>query len=34
MVHNIFNKYDANRNGFLERREALGLLDELLASRG
>ena len=34
MTMNIFNKYDANRNGFLERREALGLLNELLANRG
>lgn len=34
MTMNIFNKYDANRNGFLERRETLALLDELLAQRG
>jgi hypothetical protein len=31
MTMNIFNKYDANRNGYLERRETLALLDELLA---
>lgn len=31
---NIFNKYDDNRNGYLEKRETLGLLNELLANRG
>lgn len=34
MVMNIFSKYDDNRNGYLERRETHGLLNELLASRG
>lgn len=34
MVMNIFNKYDDNRNGCLERRETHALLNELLASRG
>jgi Ca2+-binding EF-hand superfamily protein len=33
-VMNIFNKYDDNRNGYLEKRETLGLLNELLANRG
>jgi len=30
----IFNKYDANRNGCLERRETIELLNEILADRG
>jgi Ca2+-binding EF-hand superfamily protein len=30
----IFNKYDTNRNGFLERRETSELLNEILADRG
>jgi Ca2+-binding EF-hand superfamily protein len=34
MVMNIFNKYDDNRNGYLEKRETLGLLNEILANRG
>lgn len=34
MVMQIFNKYDANRNGCLERRETLELLNEILANRG
>lgn len=34
MVMQIFNKYDANRNGCLERRESLELLNEILANRG
>ena len=34
MVIKIFNKFDTNRNGYLERRECLHLLNELLAQRG
>jgi Ca2+-binding EF-hand superfamily protein len=34
MVLNIFNKYDGNRNGYIERREAIQLLNELLTQRG
>jgi hypothetical protein len=34
MVMQIFNKYDKNRNGFLEKRETLDLLNEILTNRG
>jgi Ca2+-binding EF-hand superfamily protein len=33
-VMQIFNKYDSNRNGCLEKRETLELLNEILADRG
>ena len=31
---NLFDMYDSNKNGFLERKEALGLINELLAQKG
>lgn len=34
MVLKIFDKYDMNRNGFLEQKEILGLLNEILNSKG
>lgn len=34
MVMQIFNKYDSNRNGFLEKRETLELLNEILSNKG
>lgn len=34
MVQNIFNKYDNNRSGYLEKRETLRLIDDILAEKG
>ena len=34
MVHKIFMKFDANGNGFLDKRETYRLLDQILANRG
>jgi Ca2+-binding EF-hand superfamily protein len=34
MVVKIFDKYDMNRNGFLEKKEILMLLNEILAGKG
>jgi Ca2+-binding EF-hand superfamily protein len=34
MVLKIFNKFDSNRSGYLEKRETLNLLNEILASKG
>jgi hypothetical protein len=34
MVQTIFTKYDINRSGYLEKRETLRLVDDILASRG
>lgn len=31
VVKNLFLKFDTNRSGFLEKRETLKLLDEILA---
>jgi Ca2+-binding EF-hand superfamily protein len=33
-VLSIFDKYDINNSGFLEKKEALRLLNDLLASKG
>lgn len=30
----MFDMFDANRNGFLERKETLALLNEILAQQG
>ena len=34
LVQKIFAKYDTDRSGFLEKREVLKLLDEILLSQG
>jgi Ca2+-binding EF-hand superfamily protein len=34
MTIKLFMKYDVNRSGFLDKREALVMLDELLMSQG
>jgi YesN/AraC family two-component response regulator len=34
MVERIFDKYDSNRNGFLEKKEVLRLMNEILADKG
>ena len=34
MVERIFDKYDANRNGFLEKKEVLRLMNEILSDKG
>lgn len=34
LVQDIFLKYDTNRSGYLEKREALRLVDDVLASKG
>ena len=34
LVTKIFQKYDTNKSGFLEKRETLQLLDEFLANQG
>lgn len=34
LVLSIFDKYDINNSGFLEKKEALRLLNDLLASKG
>lgn len=34
MVNKIFQKYDFNRNGFLDKRECLQMLDDILDQRG
>lgn len=34
VVKNLFLKFDTNRSGFLEKRETLKLLDEILAQKG
>ena len=34
MTIELFMKYDVNRSGFLDKREALVMLDELLMSQG
>ena len=34
MVLKIFNKFDTNRNGSLDKRETLNLLNEILKSKG
>jgi len=34
MVQKIFMKYDVNRSGYLEKRETLRLVDDLLAAKG
>ena len=34
MVMKIFNKFDTDRSGYLEKRETLKLLDEILGQKG
>jgi Ca2+-binding EF-hand superfamily protein len=34
MVLKIFNKFDTNRSGYLDKRETLNLLNEILANKG
>lgn len=34
LVLSLFDKYDANNNGYLERKEALVMLNDLLNSKG
>ena len=34
LVLNIFDKYDTNRSGYLEKREAFRLINDVLASKG
>lgn len=34
MVDNIFLKYDTNRSGYLEKRECLRLVDDILSQKG
>jgi Ca2+-binding EF-hand superfamily protein len=34
LTHKLFKKYDFNRNGYLDKRECLQMLDEILAQRG
>jgi hypothetical protein len=34
LVNELFERHDINRNGALERREALGMINELLQRKG
>jgi len=34
IVMSLFDKYDTNNSGFLEKKEALRLLNDLLANKG
>jgi hypothetical protein len=34
MVMRIFDKYDINNSGYLEKKEVLGLLNDLLTDKG
>jgi Ca2+-binding EF-hand superfamily protein len=33
-VNRIFQKFDVNRNGFLDKRECLAMLDEITLNQG